>query len=275
MFGLIESFNPKFFKSLLAKRMGRCIGFLFVFIILLSIILSLKITILLIPPFSQAKDWINENMVSLVAQFPVLELNDGKIIQPKKTFSKTYGDILAIIIEPGNKNVLDLMDKYSNAIVITQQECFMKTNKNNGTVSEIKQYSLESVTAKFIPVKSGMDVIWDKTTYHCTPALVNQWLNLISIAMFPFFCLFFFFVYLFTKFFQLFTFSLAGMFFCSIQKAKIGYGNLLKIGIYALVPPSWITLLLIVVFNWFAPWWLYSIIYLIYLYFGIREAATT
>ena len=93
---------------------------------------------------------------------------------------------------------------------------------------------------------------------------VARWLPGMIIPLF-FYCFI-------AKLIQLFLFSLASLIINSVGGARLAYHNLLNIGIFALVPPTFLALLVKLAGEAIPNFYLlYVLVYLVFLFLGIKH----
>ena len=86
MFGMFGAFNPQFYPKIANQSIGRTIGFILVFVLIISACVSIKYTALVLSGFTAANKWVGENMGKIAAEFPVVSMEKGSITEPKQTF---------------------------------------------------------------------------------------------------------------------------------------------------------------------------------------------
>jgi hypothetical protein len=272
MFGMIGAFNPRFYPKIADQSIGRSVGFILVFVLIISACVSIRYTALVLTGFSAANNWVSQNMSKIAAEFPVVSMDKGAITEPKQTFIKDYDKKFAFIIEPDPAAAREMMDKFPNLALLTQKQLIVKQTKDGGT-SEIKNYNMENSSFTITPDTSGFKVVFQQKQFELKPQTVKKWLGVISIFVFPFLLIIWFGIYCFTKPLQIFIFSLVSLIISSVMTAKLPYKQIWNIGAYALVPSTCLAALMDMLglrLPFFALF--YCILYIVYLYIGIRAA---
>lgn len=273
MFGMFGAFNPRFYPKIANQSIGRSIGFILVFVLIISACVSMKYTALVLSGFTAANKWVGENMGKIAAEFPVVSMEKGSITEPKQTFIKDYEQKFAFIIEPDPVAARAMVEKFPNLALLTQKLLITKQTKDGGGSSEIKTYNMENSSFTISPDASGFKVIFQQKQFELKPQTVKKWLGVISMFVFPVLLIIWFGIYSFTKPLHIFIFSLASLIISSAMNIKLPYKQLWNIGAYALVPATCLATLMDVLglrIPFFALF--YCILYIGYLYIGIRAA---
>jgi hypothetical protein len=270
MFGMFGAFNPRFYPKIANQSIGRTIGFILVFVLIISACVSIKYTALVLSGFSAANKWVGENMGKIAAEFPVVSMDKGSITEPKQTFIKDYDKKFAFIIEPDPVAARAMVDKFPNLALLTQKLLIVKQTKDGGS-SEIKNYNMENSSFTITPDASGFKVIFQQKQFELKPQTVKKWLGVISMFVFPALLIIGFAIYSFTKPLQIFVFSLASLIISSITNAKLPYKQLWNIGAYALVPSTCLAAFMDII-GLRPPFFalLYCILYITFLFIGIK-----
>ena len=274
MFGMFGAFNPHFYPKIAKQSIGRTIGFILVFVLIISACVSIRYTALVLSGFSAANKWVSENLGKIASEFPVVSMDKGAIIEPKQTFVKEYEQKFAFIIEPDPAAAGAMIEKFPNLALLTQKKLIVKQTKDSGGTSEIKNYNMENSSFTITPNASGFKVIFQQKQFELKPQTVKKWLGVISIFVFPFLLIIWFGIFCFTKPLQIFIFSLASLIISSVMNAKLPYKQLWNIGAYALVPATCLAAFMDMI-GLRIPFFplIYCIIYVVYLYIGIKAVS--
>ncbi len=271
MLGIIGSFNPKFYKKIAAQSLVKSFGFLIVFVIIVSAVVSYKYTVAIKRILPEVNLWADENLGHIASGFPVIEIKDGCLTFPKEAFVKEWDEFI-FIIDPQAQNVYEILEEYSNIFLLTRKELLIKTTKSDFEHSEIKVYKLENINLfKIVPCETGVRVFFEDKEIDITPSTVERLTGKLSSFLYSLVFLWFLGIYFFTKPLQILVFSLISLIFNANLKAALPYKQLLNIGIYALVPCTSLAVVANLA-NLTIPlfWAVYLLIYSYYLFIGIR-----
>ena len=273
MLGLIGSFNPNFYREITKQSLWRSLGFLIVFITIISAIVSYKYTVIVKNMLPQVNSWTQKNLINIASDFPTIEIEDGSLTLPKDVYIKEWADEFVFVVQPEAENVYHILERYSNVLLLTREKFITKTTKEDFEQSEIKTYNLKKIKFfKITPTNSGLKVFFNNRAVDITPLVVRKLLEKLSLFIYPLLFLFFFSIYGFTKPLQTLIFSLLSLIFNTNLKATLSYRQLLNIGVYALVPSTSLAMvgelsnLKIPLF-----WVIYLLIYFIYIFLGIKS----
>ncbi|HQJ15853.1 MAG TPA: DUF1189 family protein [Candidatus Omnitrophota bacterium] len=276
MFGMFGAFDPRFYPRVVRQSVGRSIGFLVVFVLIISALVSVKYTFVALSGLSAAKKWVDENMPRAAREFPVVSVKQGELIEPKQRFVKDYEKQFAIIIEPDPANVSAVMAQYPNLALLTRNQLITKQTTTRNASAEIKTYNLENRSFSITPGPDGFKLAFEQKRFDIVPRIVNRWIDIAGMFIFPVLLLFWFSVYTFTKPLHVLIFSLASMIIAGVLKTKFAYSQLWNIGVYALVPATCLAAAMDIMglrFPFFAL--IYCIVYTTYLYLALRSVTVT
>ncbi len=277
MWGAIGSFNPEFYPKIAKQSVAKSIGFLAVFIIIISAVFSYKYTRIIRRHIPEAVLWIEDNFKNIIYGLPVIEIKDGELIFPKEPFSKRMDKNFAFAIEPDNDKFYQAVDKYQSAVVLGERKFAVKNAEGVSGRAKINVYSLKDIKyLKITHIKKGLRAAVEKGGIDITPYTIRYFFDKVSVFIFPFLFIWFASVYFFTKPLQIFFFSIFSLIFNTSLKASFNYKQLLNINIYALVPPTTLAIIaglmsLRIPFFWVV----YSGTYITYIFLGMREAKET
>ncbi|HQO37938.1 MAG TPA: DUF1189 family protein [Candidatus Omnitrophota bacterium] len=276
MFGMFGAFDPGFYPRISRQSVGRSIGFLLVFVLIISAAVSVKYTAVALSGLSVAKKWVNENMPRISAEFPVIKMAKGDLIEPKQAFVKEYkaeGQQFAVIIEPEPGKVSEIMSSYQNAAILTARQLLTKQTSGRNASAEIKTYNLENASFTITPGPQGFALSFEQRQFDLVPKFVNRWIDIIGMWIFPVLVLFWFVVYSCTKPLHVFIFSLVSLIIVAVVKVKMTYKEIWNTGAYALVPATCIAAFCDII-GLRIPFFplVYILAYVVYLYLGIRSA---
>jgi hypothetical protein len=271
MLGLIKSFNLKFYKEIATQKVLKSIGFLSVFVIVVSVILSVKYTADIKTFLPRAETWLQENFETIVEDLPVIEIKDGELVSPREYYSKQWNEDFAFIIEPREEKVFTLIKEYSNVIVLTETQITIKSTEKHTGRSDIKIHELKDMESLTIsPIPDGVNIAILDKSYDVTPISITKLFQTISKVLYPFILIWCLVIYTLSKFAQVLFFSLISKMINRHLKKPYEYGQLFNIGIYALVPPTALAVakeMLNVNIPFFGI--IYLVVYFLYLFWAI------
>jgi len=276
MFGLFGAFIPAFYAKVSRQKVGRSIGFLAVFVLIISVVLSVKYTAVLLKALDSARTWADQSFVPLTSEFPALEIKDGLLVQPRESYFKEFQNDYWLAIEPDSQKAEQFVAEHGSVILLTEHRLIVKTTKSPG-MTEQKTYELSQVKhMRAVPNPSGISFTWEQAAVEVTAAVIKQWIATVSAFVFPAVLVFVFGVYSFTKPLQALFFSLIALIINAAYKATFRYAQLFNISVYAMVPSTCAAVLA----EYFGIrlgffWFLYSAFYVLFLVLGIQAAKET
>ncbi|UCD15837.1 MAG: DUF1189 family protein [Candidatus Omnitrophota bacterium] len=277
MLAVLESFNPKFYKEIAKKKFSRSLGFLVVFIVIISAIISFKYSAAIKKVLPQIISWAQNNLGSISEDLPEIEIRDGILTLPQTFYSKEWGQDFSFVIEPQREKVFPMLEGYSNVLILTDTKLIMKYSKPDTGQSEIKMYELAEIKhLNLVPIQDGVKVSIQEDSFNITPLFVEKLISRFSWFIYPVIFFWLMFMYSLNKVIQLFFFSLLSLIFKNSLNRQLSYKQLLTIGIYAMVPPTVLAVIMeLLGINFTAFWIVYLGIYVFYLFSGIKAAGQT
>ncbi|MFC1514572.1 DUF1189 family protein [Candidatus Omnitrophota bacterium] len=277
MLGIVGSFKPQFYKKVVSQRLARSFGFLILFVIVIAAVIALQLSVFVKTYLPQATGWVQDNFEVIASEIPDIAIEDGELVTPQVPYVREWdtGDegVFAVVIDPTTSEYYRALEHYENVMVLTRTKLVFKATKSDFE-EEINTYDLENIASfRMTHVENGLELAMGERTVNLTAAKIKQFLERLSGYTYPTALIFLSFAYFFSKAMQLFIFSIFSSMFNSRLKAELSYGQLLTIGIYALVPG---TVLAIVqeLTGVHVPLYglLYCAIYVLYLYLGIKAS---
>ena len=276
MLGIIGSFKPGFYKKIVSQPLTKSFGFLALFVIIISAVVSLQLTVFVKDLLPQASSWVNDNFESIIADLPDIAIENGELTAPATAYMREW-DVedetsFSVIIDPEITEYYSILEQYDNVLVLTRRTLIVKSAKSK-VEHEIKTYQLDNIELfKISHIDSGLALTIAENTFNVTAASIGRFLERISLYVYPAALVFFTFAYLFSKMIQVLLFSIASSIFNSQFKAQLNYSQLINIGIYAIVPGT-VLALVQEVSGIFIPFYglVYCAIYIIYLYLGVKS----
>lgn len=273
MFGLFGAFNPAFYARVARQKAGRSIGFLAVFVLIISTALSVKYTAALLKALDAARLWADTGFASFAAELPALEIRNGALVQPQQPYRKELREGFWFAIEPDSRAAALLLEENASVILLTGNTLVAKDTRSPGMVEQ-KTYELSRV--KHLRVAPAPEVIllsWEQNSVEVTPASIKRWISAAVFFVFPAVLLFVFGLYAFTKPLQALFFSLFALIINAAYKTTLTYAQLFSISVYAMVPSACAAVLLElsgIRLGFF--WFLYTAFYVLFLVLGIQAA---
>ncbi|MDD5669397.1 MAG: DUF1189 family protein, partial [Candidatus Omnitrophica bacterium] len=243
-------------------------------------LVSLKYTLVLKSQLPQIILFLNDSIKSLSSEMPKIEIKKGVLVEPQTSYVKEWKDkdeVFAFVIEPDPDKAAITLNKYKNCTVLTQSQLTTKSTKKRASVSEMTKYNLEKISSFILaPVPPGFSVAVDnKPSFDVNALFVERLVKKLFLFAWPLYFLSFFVYFCFVKACQIAFFSLSALWINVFLKAELSYKELLSIGIYALVPPVAMSLVLELAGITIAYQGIVFIaLYLFYVYQGIKASKT-
>ena len=270
MVAFLGSFTAVFYAKIASQSVVRTIGFLLVFLLLISAALSLNSALMINPKLEHVQKWADDNLKNI----PAIEVKGGVLIQPQETFVLEIGnDYSVFAVEADQKKEADILAKYKNVVMLTRTRFVFKQTGEDSLPYVRKRNFDKAKSWKISPDQSGFSLAFDNNQIAVTPDNVKKWLKVVSFFIFPAFLLVLFILYSFTSPLQILFFSLIGLMANAILKAQASYKQIFNICSYAIVPPTTLVTLL-EVFRFRLPgfWFLFSSVYVLYIFLGLQSA---
>ena len=268
MLGIVKSFKLSFYKNIYNQSLGRSYGFLVVFVLLISLLISSGSIFYINKSLPLAYDWIDSNFQYIINDLPQIKIENGQLTYPQTRFLKEWDQGFVFLIMPDSNDYFSAINEYENIALLTRDSLILKFDKGQ---PEIKTFDLDNIELlKLTPDNRGLNILFKDKNFDFNESSIKKFVRRLVPILFPIFFIYFFFFYLLIKPLQVIIFSLGALIINSLTKAKLSYKQLLNIGVYAMVPPVLIVLFLqLFNINFFI---LYIIIYFLYLYFGINSS---
>ncbi|NOX97345.1 MAG: DUF1189 domain-containing protein [Nitrospirae bacterium] len=279
---LTISFQPSAYRKIVSQPLGRSFRYLVVFLLLFSALLSIKYTFVLRQELEKAREWINANGAATVAAMlpEEIKIENGQVsTSAKEPFVRKWDlgegngkeEVTFIIDTTGQ---IPNLDKYQDGLLLTKDKLIFKNTKPGGA-AETREEDLSKV--KFFALRRGdaergelVLLTFDKKAVPVTYESIKKWQGTIS-RLLPLLIIPLFLYYLIAKTVHLFFFSLSSLIIRDLTRSGLEYKDLLNIGIFALIPPTTLVLLVQLAgaaIPYLAP--LYILIYLLFLFKGIK-----
>jgi len=270
MTGILGGFFPAFYVKIARQPVGRSIGFLLSFILVISAVFSLQGALLMRPQLELVQKWAEVNLKKISAGFPVIEIKAGELVAPKETYILEMGKDTVFAVEPKQEKEAIILEKYKNVVMLTGKKLVYK--KSGDSRSEETRYSLDKLNSlKVSPLESGLAFSFENTRISVTPETVKKWLKVIGFFIFPVFLFIMFNLYSFTKPAQVLFFSLIGLLVNAVLKAQAPYKQIFNICVYALVPATiFVVFLEILHLRLPGVWFLVNAVYVLYIFLGLQ-----
>jgi len=236
--------NFKFYKEIAFQKVSKSIGYFFLFILLITLILSMKFSTVLI----QGMDEVSKELAD---RLPEIRIEEGVVsTDAQEPFIIEEKDFTFIIDTTGKITTID--PSYKQGILLTKNKLIHRQSE-----IETREYDLSKI--KFFTVNKAAMERWRKI-------LSRFALPILLVSLFPYFII--------VKLIHILLFSLTALIVNTATKANLKYENLFNISLFALTPP----VLLATIFNLaglkIPPLWsvfLYTVVYIIFLTGGVRS----
>jgi hypothetical protein len=234
----------RFYKEIAFQRVSKSIGYFFLFIFLITLILSMKFSNALIQGMEELSKELGDRL-------PEIRIENGVVsTDAQEPFIIEEKDFIFVIDTTGKITTID--PSYKQGILLTKDKLVTKKS-----AIETKEYNLSKIKS-FTVNKEAMER-WRKTS---------------SRFAFPFLVVILFPYYIVTKLIQILFFSLIALIANTATKANLKYENLFNISLFALTPPVLLATIFILTglrIPFSLSLFLYTVIYIIFLIGGIRS----
>ena len=267
---LLKSFRLQNYIELKNIKLAKSIASLFLFMFFVSILFSFKTTLFInraLPNLSyKTKQLLKKN----VTDIPKIEIKDGVTIMPEEKYQKNWKN-LSLIIDSKETDPYSILNESDNIVGLTKENIIIKSKKEEYE-SDVKVYELNKLKELLItPIDDGLNIVSGNFNFDITPDSIDKGVKRFTKIAFPLFLVLFLILFFPSKITQILSFSILSIVLNRRLKACLNYKELLNIGIYAIIPPttlSLITILLNVSLPFF--WILYPILYIIIVYKAIK-----
>ncbi len=269
-----DSFNLQKYQFLKDKRLSKSISFLLFFTFLISFLFAFKSTLFVnreLPNLAyKAKQILEKNLTDI----PLIEIKNGITVKPEQRYQKTWKEF-AFIIAPNESDPYKILEESESLLGLTRENLIIKSKKRE-VESEIKVYDLKNIEELFItPIEKGIRISSGEFKFDLTPDFINRLMKRLAVLSFPVLLVLFLTALFFSKLIHLLSFSLFSLIFNNRIKANLRYKQLLNIGIYALIPPTILSVTLqLLNLNTPLNWALHSTIYITLIYKAIKLNVT-
>ena len=232
----------RFYKEIAFQKVSKSIGYFFLFILLITLVLSMKRSTALIQGMDEVSKELGDKL-------PEIRIEDGVVsTDAQEPFVIEEKNFIFIIDTTGKITTVD--PSYKQGILLTKNKLIHRQSE-----IETREYDLSKI--KFFTVNKAAMERWRKTfSRFAFPILL--------VSLFPYFVV--------VKLIQILLFSLMALVMNTATKANLKYENLFNISLFALTPP----VLLATIFNLAGlkiPLFglFYIAIYIVFLMGGIRS----
>lgn len=271
MLGIVKSFDPKFYKTIAKQKLGKSFVFLLLFVLILSAIFSFKYTANIKAALPEINSWVRQNFSEIISDLPEIEIKNGKLVSPQANYIKKFKGEFALIIEPDEEKVYSLVENFPNAIALTETKMLIKSTKSTGQ-AEIKETNLKEVAYfKVTPYQEELEITTSKNKFSVNPILIKSLLEKFTLIFYPICFLFLLIAFFLRKLILVLFFSLVSLVIKSSLNKPLSYKSLFTIGIYAMVPPTCLAVVIELLGMKIPGFWLiYTAIYITYLFLAIK-----
>ncbi len=246
---IFNSANPNFYKEIVSQSFGKSLGYLAVLVLIVSLILCAKFALELRRGIEVFSTEIVQRLPQVIPQgIPAIRIDSGKISSPVAQPFIFQKDGFAFILDATGKTTS--LDQYKEGVLLMQDKVIFKRDKGVG--SEITEYNLSKMKLDLVDIKPGdkqkgeiLNITWGKKVFSITRESISRVGGMIVLFILPFFLIFSFAALLTGKLLQVLIFSLVSLVFNKSTAASLKYGELINIGVYAITPPTVLSVVLI------------------------------
>ena len=231
----------RFYKEVASQKVSKSIGYFFLFIFLITLVLSMKRSTALIQGMDEVSKELRDRL-------PEIRIEDGTVsTDAQEPFIIEEKDFIFIIDTTEKITTVD--PSYKQGILLTRNKLIHRQSE-----IETREYDLSKIKS-FTVNREAME----------------RWRKASSRFAFPFLVAILFPYYIVVKLIHILLFSLVALIVNAVTKANLKYENLFNISLFALTPPVLLaTIFTLVGFR--IPFFglLYVAIYIFFLIRGIR-----
>ncbi|MBM3254922.1 MAG: DUF1189 domain-containing protein [Candidatus Omnitrophica bacterium] len=272
---LIRSFDLSLYPRIVNQSFGRSFVYLLLLSFVLSLLLSAKYTFKFKGFVTQAKVWVSANINEIWPKgLSEVKIENGLVSsQTQQPFTYKRGDFVFILDTTAKVKSLE---EYKNGILVTKNKVIVKTRKSD-VESELKEYDLSKVQSFLIrqgDTAKGIiaEVASGKKSFSLSLGLLKPWFKLIYAGVFSGLLIWLFIYYLNAKIIFALAFAVFALIVNKIFKAGLTYAKLLNICFYALTPATAVSLVIMLIGTKIPlPWLLHLLLFGIYLVLGIKS----
>lgn len=243
---LIKSFSPDFYKKAAYFKSKKAVAYIFLLVLAVSLMLSTRATLVL---KGTTINFLKENREELLREthesvFPIT-IKEGKVsAEVEQPYIKEFGpegkSKFTVIVDTKDETAPLRLQEYGNAFLLTENKLFIQNDNNGATetkshdLSRIKNLALRPTEASedyFIISNNGRD-------YHITNAFLIEWINRLSLILWPLLVIFLYIFESVAKFSQIFIFSLYLLILNTVNPKKINYAAIFNICAFAITVPT-------------------------------------
>lgn len=272
---LLKSFNPHFYRYIAGQSFGRSFVYVLLLSFVLSLALSLKYTVTFKRFIPRAHQWLLAHAPEAWPKgLTEIKIENGRVSSPVvQPFTHKWGEFTFVLDTTGG---ISSLDEYKQGVLLLKNKVVFK-RKKSALETEIREYDLAKVES-FIIRKGNIDkgiiaeiINKDKSFVINAGTLKSLFMLFYRIAFIAM-LLWFFIYYLNAKVTQGLFFALLALPANKILKANLKYRELLNIALYAFTPATVSVLIMALAgVNLPALWFLYCLLYSIYLILGIKD----
>ena len=277
-YGFFVSIYPRLYRNITFQPFGRSTEYLTLFVIFLSIVLSLKYVFNTKEWIQDAGRWIKTDFAQGLADtMPEINIIDGEVSSPvEQPYIYELGESAFVLDTTG---VMDSLDQFTNCILITENKFIIK--KTEGENVEIEEYNVPIRSLSMSAGQRRGEILRLNIEGHdirLTDKLVGICVNMSGIyikyiiLIIP---IFFFLYFITAKFIHLLLFSLISLIINKITGAELRYRNLLNAGAYVIATSTILAeLIRLCGINPPLLWIAYIGIYVIFITMAILQSRT-
>ncbi len=247
---ILRSNDPGFYQEIVLQPLGQSLKYLLLLVFVVSLFLSLR-------SVWELKSWIArfsyrtaEHLAEIMPAISEVKIDKGEVSSPvKQPFIFQKSDFAFILDTTGS---IVSLDNYKEGILLGKSKLTIKTPQNSGISTRTDEYDLAKIKTQPLIFRLGdkqkgeiISITIRDKVLSVSKENIDKLGKRISLLISPVLLLVTFLISLLDKLFQVFLFSAASLLFNAVLKAKLKYRSLLNIGIYAITPPTLLSLVVI------------------------------
>lgn len=251
---ILRSADPKFYKEIALQPFSRSIKYLLLLVFIASLIISLKSVWELKKGIARFSYGAALDLAEMMPAISEVKIDKGTASSPvKQPFIFQKEDFVFILDTTG---AVTSLDNYKEGVLLEKNKLKVKTAQKKGLSSRTEEYDLSGIKSQPLIFKSGdkqkgeiLSITVGNKVLNVSRDNIDKLGRRLSLLVSPVLLLVTFVFSLLAKLFQVVLFSAASLLFNSVLKAKLGYKSLLNIGVYAITPPTILSIIVL-----FLPW---------------------
>lgn len=241
---IFSTFSPSFYKKIVAQSFWRSAGYLLLLGLVVSLVFStgrmFQMKFVIVDKLAAGLS--SPQATAVIQSIPEIKIENGTASSPvQQPFIIEKQDFVFVLDTTGK---ITSLDNYKQGLLLAKNKLIMKSAKAEGSGAEINEFDLARV-AKQLIIKAGdikkneiAELTWSGKAFSVTENSIKKLGAIILLIILPFSIIIGFVLFVIAKLFHAAFFSLAGLIANRAMDAKLKYENLINICIYALTPPT-------------------------------------